>query len=319
MQELLGEEGKPLSQKETHLLKLRFRRRFKPTDEVVLSKLHNTSLLQIPGQTFCTSRAGQRHTGDVNGSVVTGQDTRHTTRHDNRRLWTDNSHILKQLGVAVMQELLGEEPRSLSGNETKRLKDRFRGKFKPTDDVVLHELRKKDESAIQAVGRSTPIGDRTELGGETARGTLPRASSTKDMFCEHKKCSPQLSNRIEEQSYKEIPNLSGSGNGAPGSPANSVALTEQSTREPSMDATIASTPTAHQTGLRGAIPSSPFLSALMMKDMMGHVWVLLPPDLAQEADEVIFPLLSWSKKRTQPPDAINHQQTDASRLAVGPS
>mmetsp|Transcript_122473 Transcript_122473/g.342798 ORF Transcript_122473/g.342798 Transcript_122473/m.342798 type:complete len:333 (-) Transcript_122473:152-1150(-) len=94
---------------------------------------------------------------DATRSVLRGFGTRGTKRHDNRRLWNNKSHILMQFGVPVMQALLGEDLRSLSRKETKLLKQRFRGRFQPTDDVVLETLREIGDSGFGSSETIAPV------------------------------------------------------------------------------------------------------------------------------------------------------------------
>jgi len=94
---------------------------------------------------------------DATRSVLRGFGTRGTKRHDNRRLWNNKSHILMQFGVPVMQALLGEDLRSLSRKETKLLKQRFRGRFQPTDDVVLEKLREIGETCLGSSETIAPV------------------------------------------------------------------------------------------------------------------------------------------------------------------
>mmetsp|Transcript_84669 Transcript_84669/g.235774 ORF Transcript_84669/g.235774 Transcript_84669/m.235774 type:complete len:462 (+) Transcript_84669:335-1720(+) len=153
LQELLYEEHRPLSSEETELLKRRFRRRFKPTDGAVLNKLRekgwDDSLpLPISAQILSSPQASPIRTTDGNWPLVRGHEALRTTAQQNRRLWRDKPHILKVLGVQRMQTLLGEVQKPLSVKETYALKQRFRRRFKPTDDVIARTLRTIREGHI---------------------------------------------------------------------------------------------------------------------------------------------------------------------------
>jgi len=158
MQDLLCEERSSLSPKKTELLKQRFRRRFKPTDGAVLNRLlekcsDGDMLQHIPERMPPSTQASQMPTSSRGGHVETNQESLRITAHNNRRIWKGNTHILQELGVSTMQNLLGEKQKMLSLKETYALKKRFRGHFKPTDDKIvtmLVKIRKDHSTRFQA-------------------------------------------------------------------------------------------------------------------------------------------------------------------------
>jgi len=83
----------------------------------------------------------QMTTGNERVTVDAGDEKKQSTAQHNTSLWTNQSYILKNLGIPAMQKMLSEECRVLSRKETNLLKKRFRRRFKPTDAAIADILR----------------------------------------------------------------------------------------------------------------------------------------------------------------------------------
>mmetsp|Transcript_24387 Transcript_24387/g.69561 ORF Transcript_24387/g.69561 Transcript_24387/m.69561 type:complete len:501 (-) Transcript_24387:217-1719(-) len=126
-------------------------------------------------------------TGDASTFVLRRDGAQHTKRRDDRRIWKDKWHILNQLGVPVMQELLGEVHKSLSPKETKSLKDRFRRRFKPTDAAVLEKIT--GSSDIYCLATET-----TQLIGSSQSSEKPRRNGNSTVDAGHETQRPNWKN-----------------------------------------------------------------------------------------------------------------------------